>query len=798
MIDVVTRRRGVGVGPGGTSDFERGTKSFSDLPLIVGVPVAAAVVLMGAGPSVLQAAAGLFMLIVLPVQLLAAKINWPEGVKLYESLLYSLALVVLGLMLGGLALNTLLPLLGIARPLDRTPVVATLLMALLALGLWRPRRWRWRDGLSGDSRAATAGTVGWRDQFILILGVIVVVGAVAGAVRLNNGLDGSLTTATLIFVASAMVVLFSWRRLLNELTIGIVIFLLSLSLLFMTSMRGWNVTGHDIQREYGILQLAMDNGVWDIDALRDAYNACLSITVLPAIVVRTTGIPDLYVFKVVSQALFALCAVLVYLIARRFASRTVALLGVIYFLPFPVYFSDMPYLNRQQVAFFLVGVILLLVTNGALTMKTRRVGFVILGIGVLLSHYSTIYMLLLILTLTWSIALAVRLYRARIRRRTRERSRHRQVTAESPTVLNWAVLLALATCTFLWVGPITHTASELDDTISSTLKSLTGDGNGARSSTTSFSILGGAKLTPEQALKDYSDEVIERTQSTRDSGETYPLSEVEKYPINYVPFDKVPLGVAGRAAQNMNVNVADVKHEVAWVLARLTQVFIAIGLILVLRNKARGFRPTPEFVFGAAACIIAVALNTLLPIVSTKYDVGRTFLQSLFWLAPVWAVGSIQAFGWLGRARSIRVALGIAIVFFLLASNVISQIFGGEPPAMQVNNSGPAYDKYYVQVQDVAAIEWLDKRFSETLTPLMQAETFSGIYAYSKIGPGVDDISPAEIRKDAYVFLNDSTTQSGAVTVFSDGDNVSYRYPFEFLDSNKSLIFSSGGARIYR
>jgi len=97
-------------------------------------------------------ASGVFLLIGLPVILLNAKINWPSGTRLHESLLYSLAIVMVGIIFGGLVINQTLPFLGISRPLDRVPVVATLFVVLLALSIWRPHRWRWSDGLPPDPR----------------------------------------------------------------------------------------------------------------------------------------------------------------------------------------------------------------------------------------------------------------------------------------------------------------------------------------------------------------------------------------------------------------------------------------------------------------------------------------------------------------------------------------------------------------------------------------------------------------------------------------------------------------------
>src|ERR1700739_573891 len=81
----------------------RGTKGRGDLTrvivLVIAAQVSAALVLTGMYPLVVNIVAGLFILIVLPVMLVNAKINWPESIKPHEALVYSLALVVLGFML---------------------------------------------------------------------------------------------------------------------------------------------------------------------------------------------------------------------------------------------------------------------------------------------------------------------------------------------------------------------------------------------------------------------------------------------------------------------------------------------------------------------------------------------------------------------------------------------------------------------------------------------------------------------------------------------------------------------------
>ena len=100
-----------------------------------------------------------------------------------------------------------------------------------------------------------------------------------------------MTLAVLVVAAVLIVLLFAWRDTVHESSIVITIYLIALALLLMTSLRGWFVTGHDIQREFRVFELAADGGIWRIDAFQDAYNACMSVTILPTLIERATGIP---------------------------------------------------------------------------------------------------------------------------------------------------------------------------------------------------------------------------------------------------------------------------------------------------------------------------------------------------------------------------------------------------------------------------------------------------------------------------------------------------------------------------
>ena len=182
-----------------------------------------------------------------------------------------------------------------------------------------------------------------------------------------------------------------WLRFTRESVMSAVIYLVSLSLLLTTSLRGWSVTGHDIQQEYLVFQLTEVHGRWSMAYFHDAYNACLSITILPTELGQIINVDNPYIYKLFFQLLFALCPVLAYALARRYFNRGIATLAVAYFVGFPTFFTDMPFLNRQEIALLFVAVGLLAATNPVWSFRRRQVSLGIAGLGAEVSHYSTMY-----------------------------------------------------------------------------------------------------------------------------------------------------------------------------------------------------------------------------------------------------------------------------------------------------------------------------------------------------------------------------------------------------------------------
>ena len=503
----------------------RGTRwPLATAGLLAAVAATNAWVLSGIGLPWIGPAAGFLFAVCLPAWMLSQKVDWWTD-QLSERLGYSVVAAVLALMLVGLALNTVLPHLGVPHPLDRGPVLAGIDVWCVALWLWR--RKRFRPALPRPRLERLGGM----DRMVGGTAALCVPAAIIGAVRLNNGAGDGVTLAMLITAACVFTLLLAKREQLNPGTITAAIYFISLAMLLMTSLRGWYTTGHDIQEEYRVFELTKTNGDWNISRFQNAYNACLSITILPTMLWQVTRVDDPYIYKFFFQLLFALCPVFVYRITRRRMSSALAIIAAIYFVAFPTYFQDMPFLNRQEIAFLFVAACMLLATDTAMPLRACRIKIGLFSVGVVLSHYSTAYVFAGTLVLGWVGYRSWRLIVA-IRRRWRSsRSRPEHAGRSRPRLIGLGNVILVLASIVLWNGIATHTSNGLGTTLTQAVGSFRqGPSSGTRSSDVSYSLFSPNTPSDSQVLTQYTTSTLAQTQAERAAGIYYPEKLISRVP----------------------------------------------------------------------------------------------------------------------------------------------------------------------------------------------------------------------------------------------------------------------------
>ena len=719
--------------------------------------------------------------------------------------LYACGLTVLGVILGALAINSVVPWLGVSAPLGR-PVLVLVSTVVDVVLVGR------RSGVvliaPGALRRGLRAAVRARVDPAIVLGVLAVVLAVAGAVRLNNGLGGAVAVGAHIAVVGALGAALLRRNRPSAQRVAVV-YLCGLALLLGTSLRGWYITGHDIQNEYLAYLFTHSSEHWVMSAYPVPYNACLSVNMLPSVLVDYLGVGGVFVFKVVMQLLFALVPICVYAWSRRMLSPRMSTLSAAIFLFFPTFFTDMPYLVRQEVAYLFVALALLAATQRGWSVRVRQGAVFVFGVGVVLSHYSTTYVLVITLFLGMSGAAVGALLQAWRGRRFRvwaARARHarpklpRRLRPQL-VMLGPLVVLALTATAWAWSTPATHSAGHLADTVTKLTDSIIHGNASAGSSDLNHSLFGGSGPTPQQRFREYTDAALQTRDAANADQYVFPQPAGAIAHPRLADRDYVPLTGLGRTAQDLGIDVHGANAALKGFGGALFQLFLAIGLIALMLHARATRRLGREQFWLVLASVGALGAVVVVPGLSADYGVLRAFQQTLLFTAPLLAVGVVTATRRLGRI-GMPLAAGLVLGVGLVLTGAQPALLGGYYATISQSNSGQYYDLLYADSPQIAATHWLAHAAGgEGLQTVAASDivTITRLQQYLPRSVTVtNDFLPGLLRKGTYVFATRQTADEHQATVFYTGDLLTYDYPTNAVDGQLDVVYSTDGTRIYR
>lgn len=719
---------------------------------------------------------------------------------------FSVAVSIFEIILIALAGNYILPLLSTFKPISKIVFLYELSILFAFLSIFYL--------LFSDEIKVNIKKYIFFDNFLDILvaftPIIFVIMSVLGAIRLNNGANGNLTLIMLILMAiySSVIIYFSDK--FEDNSIATALFFMSLSLLLMTSLRGWFVTGHDIQREYRVMELTKTTGYWKISNFKDAYNACMSITILPVFFLDILKIKDPYIFKILFQIIFALVPNVVYFSVRKYAKSFISLLSAFYFISFPTFFSDMPFLNRQEIAFLFLMLMFYIIFNESISLIKRRITFVFLGIGMVLSHYSTTYTviaILLFLTFSYPVSNVLVSY-IKKKKWFKNSSIHELehgVVVNKPLINVWMVS-CLVIASFLWSSVLTNTASNsISRVVIETLSVINNNAKeGVRAGEVSYNLFSFKKIRPEELLADYQKNFVDIARSKSSLGTYYPETSYEKYGITATNVENLPLTKIGNKISGWGVNVEAFNSITRQASAKLLQLLIIIGFIGVLFGDGFLYKKFEiEYILLSIAGLIFMASQVLLPVLSVEYGLLRAFQQSLLFLGVFIVIGSLNVLKRFSVKSQKYFTLSVAIFFFISISGIFTQILGGYGPQLHLNNAGSYYDIFYLHGTEISGINWLSKQVQKDDDADYQSEVQTDRFSLNRVSTfreinTLNDIYPGLIRRDSYIYMGYANVKKMQANISYGGTNIVYKYPMDFLNTNKDLLFSNGGVRIYR
>ncbi len=433
--------------------------------------------------------------------------------------------------------------------------------------------------------------------------------------------------------------------------------------------------------------------------------------------------------------------------------------------------------------------------------------FMIFGLGVILSHYSTTYAVLFIVSAAVVMRIGLGLTLPHIRWLTKAFIRSsievlhgRRQVIRAVTIPMAFMLIYIA---LVWNVILTDTASGATNLVNQVAGTFRNDGHAdTKSNDVSYSILSSSSATPQQLVDGYVKTIVEPQTKKAPAGTYFQSKTVNAYPITAAKTEYAPFTKIGRFLEGRHLDVMGFNYQLKQSSAKLVQLLAIIGLCYVLFSSAFSEKLSTDYLTLSVAGLLFVGLQVVVPFLSEAYGLLRAFQQALMLLGLYLVAGTFAIARLFKRYRMVSAAIpvGTALLFFVSSTGVIPDLLGGYEPQLQFSNSGVYYDEYYMHAQELAADIWLvNGVVKKSPNVEVQTDLDTAIRLDSETGyQAQNDITPALVKTYSYVLLGYNDTVNRQAFVSFSGNTVTYNYPVQFLNDNKDLIYNNGGSDVYR
>jgi hypothetical protein len=201
---------------------------------------------------------------------------------------------------------------------------------------------------------------------------------------------------------------------------------------------------------------------------------------------------------------------------------------------------------------------------------------------------------------------------------------------------------------------------------------------------------------------------------------------------------------------------------------------------------------------------VALLLAILLRISNTIaifYNPERVAFQlSFIFSLPVAIILERFFTRYAGKERLLCWILPLCGFIFVQQNSGLHEYLSGTPTA-RISNAVSGYSRFVISKEDQAASTWVSTKMPPT--SFLQAD-FSALLGSVQNGKipvtrQIPQIAPYGLLENSYVFLSTANLKSGIASCPArDRTIVSFAVPVDYLDDNLSLVYSTGGSRVYR
>ena len=698
------------------------------------------------------------------------------------SLLFSVGFSLAFLIISGILFNGLGPLINISTPLTTNLLLwyFGLLIILLLIGAYLRN--------NDIKLSIQLNFISLINKWYYIFPPIFVILSILSATLLNNTNNNILAIITIIGISINLLIIVIFYKFFHTSFLSWSLYFYSLSILLLLSLRSNFVSGWDIQSEFAVFQLTKNTEKWAPTIWNGAYNACLSITLLPTILAKFTYFPDDYIYKFFYQIIFAFTPVIIYQFFRKFTIKIVSFIAVIYIISQPLFIQPMTALMRQEIAFLFFMLMSYVMFDSYIVPKVRVLMIFLFGLCVVLSHYSTTYITLLLLTFTYIFTSIFRLTeKISIIESIYSKFRITSSIKFYKYYLNPFFLLFLFLATFIWYGTINNQLGQVQRVA---IEGLSRMNELFKSEGTSYE--------SQQAIT-----FLKNRYTTTEDIQSFIKEQLQK---NDVDPQRLYQSKSYRDSNVQPVFPLIVKPSIVTPVNRyiligfelLKQVFkiaVIIGPLYLLVFYFKKHTIPREYIIFCLISVLTIFLVTFHPYIGRQYNLSRLYLQLLFYLGlPTILVTMYILFPF--KKFTIQITGILVVLIFVYLLGLPNQFLGGEAK-MYFNNYGADYDKFYIHKEEFASAKWLKEHIGSSLLLFVDREAYLRIFREINRGHN-PNVLPALIYKDAYVYGSYANIVNKRTTIYNDGSDLLFTFPKKFLEENKNVIYNNGKSAIYR
>lgn len=755
------------------------TRIFSfDMSMLLLLGVVNFLIFSHVYPTISQTYITLFFFLV-PGALLTKILNIQLR-NIWNLLVLICGLSVSFLMFSGLFANFILPALGVLKPLEAIhflPFFDILFLVGLLISHFSTYK---------EPSSLSLPHLSMLDYCFMGISLLFPFLSIFGAIELNNNGSNIITLIFLTVLPIVLIGLIVFQEKLSEHTYYWYILNASISLLLMLSLRSWHITGSDIHDEFRIFQMTKNAGWWDY-SFNHAYNACLSITILPTLISNLAHIPDEFVFKFILQIFFGLTPIILFSLYKNFSNKVISLLTIFYILAQPFFIQPMTGLVRQEVALFFFGLILFILFDTQIKKYLANILFIIFGLSMIVSHYSTTYIAIGLFTATFiCISIYNTLHSKALLKKVITSVVALKFDIHITKTIQAIPLLILLFFTYFWYFQFTQTSGNLITTIKSStlnLKDIFTTKKKSGQAMQVFSLFTAANTNNTEAVQRFVS--INQNNFAKSTIPTYKAVS-HAYPINDITL-----------SSHADLQSTRIINLFLSIVRLVTKSVIFLSPFVLLFIYLRKHLISAEYIIFVIIGLGLVGLVILHPTLGDAYNLSRIYLQILM----VAALGGVLfLFDCLFSLKFLAKSLLVTVLFvsmFTLHTGLSAQLIGGVP-YMHLNNFGGDYDKFYVHQEEVSAAKWLGK--NESKDPFIFTDEFASLRlsSFGNITGTIPIVLPSAMYKSSYVYADYANVKRLRTDGQLGGLEVIYSYPFDFLQTNKNLIYSNGGSQIFQ